>query len=57
MVVFHFAELGKLKYVHNFTDKYSGFQFATTLSPDKSDSVIPSTCIRSYGHHWDTSSN
>ncbi|KAL6092317.1 hypothetical protein STEG23_003249, partial [Scotinomys teguina] len=38
--VFHFAEFGKLKYVHHTIDTYSGFQWATALSSEKADSVI-----------------
>ncbi|KAL6033549.1 hypothetical protein STEG23_027423, partial [Scotinomys teguina] len=40
MDVFHFAEFGKLKYVHHTIDTYSGFQWATALSSEKADSVI-----------------
>ena len=40
MRVFQFAELGKLKYVCNTIDTYSGFQWATALSSGKADSVI-----------------
>ncbi|KAL6031325.1 hypothetical protein STEG23_000678 [Scotinomys teguina] len=40
MDVFHFAEFGKLKYVHHSIDTYSGFQWATALSSEKADSVI-----------------
>ncbi|KAL6045669.1 hypothetical protein STEG23_015755 [Scotinomys teguina] len=40
MDVFHFAEFGKLKYVHHTIDTYSGFQWATALSSEKVDSVI-----------------
>ena len=36
---FHFAELGKLKYVHHTIDTFSGFQWATVLSSEKADSV------------------
>ncbi|KAL6032102.1 hypothetical protein STEG23_033054 [Scotinomys teguina] len=35
MDVFHFAEFGKLKYVHHTIDTYSGFQWATALSSEK----------------------
>ncbi|KAL6030846.1 hypothetical protein STEG23_024726 [Scotinomys teguina] len=40
MDVFHFAEFGKLKYVHHTIHTYSGFQWATALSSEKADSVI-----------------
>ena len=40
MDVFHFSEFGKLKYVHHTIDTYSGFQWATALSSEKTDSVI-----------------
>ena len=40
MDVFHFAEFGKLKYVHHIIDTYSGFQWATALSSEKAVSVI-----------------
>ncbi|KAL6059743.1 hypothetical protein STEG23_009665, partial [Scotinomys teguina] len=40
MDVFHFAEFGKLKYVHHTIDTYSGFQWATALSSEKADSII-----------------
>ncbi|KAL6070006.1 hypothetical protein STEG23_001515, partial [Scotinomys teguina] len=40
MDVFHFAEFGKLKYVHHTIDTYSRFQWATALSSEKADSVI-----------------
>ena len=40
MDVFHFAEFGKLKYVHHTIDTFSGFQWATALSSEKADSVI-----------------
>ncbi|KAL6085603.1 hypothetical protein STEG23_025074 [Scotinomys teguina] len=40
MDVFHFAEFGKLKYVHHTIDTYSEFQWATALSSEKADSVI-----------------
>ena len=40
MDVFHFAEFGKLKYVHHTIDAYSGFQWDTPLSSEKADSVI-----------------
>ena len=40
MDVFHFAEFGKLKYVHHIIDTYSGFLWATALSSEKTDSVI-----------------
>ncbi|KAL6087838.1 hypothetical protein STEG23_011789 [Scotinomys teguina] len=40
MDVFHFAEFGKLKYVHHTVDTYSGFPWATALSSEKADSVI-----------------
>ena len=40
MDVFHFAEFGKLKYVHHTIGTYSGFQWATALSSEKTDSVI-----------------
>ncbi|KAL6080845.1 hypothetical protein STEG23_037091, partial [Scotinomys teguina] len=40
MDVFHFAEFGKLKYVHHTIDTYSGFQWATALSSEKAHSVI-----------------
>ena len=40
MDVFHFTEFGKLKYVYHTTDTYSGFQWVTTSSSEKDDSVI-----------------
>ena len=40
MDVFHFAEFGKLKYVHHTIDTISGFQWTTALSSEKADSVI-----------------
>ena len=40
MDVFHFVEFGKLKYVHHTIDTYSGFQWATVLSSEKTDPVI-----------------
>ena len=40
MDVFHFREVGKLKYVHHTIDTYSGFQWATTFSSEKAHSVI-----------------
>ncbi|KAL6070467.1 hypothetical protein STEG23_006054, partial [Scotinomys teguina] len=40
MDVFHFAEFGRLKYVHHTIDTYSGFQWATPMSSEKADSVI-----------------
>ena len=40
MDVFHFVEFGKLRYLHNTIDLYSGFQWATALSSEKADSVI-----------------
>ena len=39
MDMFHFAEFGKLIYVHHTIDTYSGFQWATALSSEKADSV------------------
>ena len=38
--MFHFAEFGKLKYVHHTTDNYSGFQWASTFNSEEADSVI-----------------
>lgn len=40
MVVFHFTEFGKLKYVHNTIDTHSGIHWATALSSEKPDCVI-----------------
>lgn len=40
MDVFHFAEFGKLKYVHHIIFTYSGCQWATAFSSEKADSVI-----------------
>ena len=40
MELLHFAELGKLKYVHHTIDTYWGFQWTTALSSKKADSVI-----------------
>ena len=40
MNFFHFTEFGKLKYVHHTIDTHSGFQWATALASEKSDSVI-----------------
>ncbi|KAL6043129.1 hypothetical protein STEG23_019310, partial [Scotinomys teguina] len=40
MDVFHFAEFGKLKYVHHTIDTYSGFHWVTALSSEKADSVL-----------------
>ena len=40
MDVFHFSELGKLKYVHQTIDIYSGFQWATAWSSEKAKFVI-----------------
>ena len=40
MDVFHFTEFGKLKYVYHTIDTYSGFQWATALSSENTDSVI-----------------
>ena len=37
---FNFAESGKLKYVHYTIDAYSGFQRATALSSEKTNSTI-----------------
>ena len=38
--MFHFAEFGKLEYVHHTIDTYSGFQWASVLSSGKTDSVV-----------------
>lgn len=40
MNALHFAEFGKLKFVHHTTDTYSGFQLTTALRTEKADSVI-----------------
>ena len=40
MVMFHFVDFGKLKYVHHTMDTYSGFQWEIDLSSEKADSVI-----------------
>ena len=40
MDVFHFAEFGKLRYVHHTIYTYLGFQWATALSSEKTYSVI-----------------
>ena len=40
MDAFHFVEFGKLKYVHYTIDTNLGFQWATALSLEKTDSVI-----------------
>ena len=40
MDLFHFAEFGKLKYRCHAINTYSGFQWATALSSEKTDSVI-----------------
>lgn len=40
MDVFPFAKFGKLKYVHQTIDTYSGFQWATALSSERAVSVI-----------------
>jgi hypothetical protein len=40
MIVFHFAEFGKLQFVYHTTDTHLGFQRATALSSEKADSVI-----------------
>ena len=40
MDVFHFTEIGKLRYVHHTIDTFSGFQWAIALSSEKADSVI-----------------
>jgi hypothetical protein len=39
MDVFHFADRGKLKYVQHTIDTYSGFQWASAVSSEKTDSV------------------
>lgn len=39
--MFHFAEFGKLKCVHHIIGTYSGFQWATALSSEKDDSIVP----------------
>ena len=36
----HLLEFGKLKYIHHTIDTYSSFQWATTLSLERADSVI-----------------
>lgn len=38
--MFHFTECGKLRYVHNTIDTYSGFQWTTALASEKADYVI-----------------
>lgn len=38
MDVFHFAEFGKLNFIHHTIDTYSGFQWATALISEKADS-------------------
>ena len=40
MDMFHFADFGKLTYVHHTIDTYSGFHWANSLSTEKADSVI-----------------
>ena len=40
MDVSYFAEFGKLKYVHHIVYTYSGFQWATALSTEKTNSII-----------------
>ena len=40
MDMFHFADFGKLKFIHYSIYTYSGFQCATALSSEKADSVI-----------------
>ena len=40
MDVFHFTEFSKLIYVLCYRHTYSGFQQATALTSEKSDSVI-----------------
>ena len=57
MDVFHFADFGKLKYVHHNIDTYSGFQWATALSSEKAYSVVSYTFIRSYSHRGYTGTN
>jgi hypothetical protein len=38
---FHFTEFGKLKFGHHNIDIYSRFQWVTTLTSEKFNSVIP----------------
>lgn len=40
MDVFHLAECGKLKFVNQTIDTFLGFEQATALSFEKSDSMI-----------------
>ena len=40
MDVFHFAEFGKLNFVHHTLEIYSGFHWATTFSYEKADPVV-----------------
>ena len=40
MDVFHFAEFGKLKYMHCTIYTYSGFQWVTAFSSENVNSVI-----------------
>lgn len=40
MGVFHFAEIGKLKYVQHTIDIYSSFQCTSSLIFENADSVI-----------------
>ena len=40
MDVFHFAEFGKLKNMHQTIDTYSEFQWSTASSSEKADSII-----------------
>ena len=50
MDVFHFAEFGKLKFVHHTIDTYSGFQWASALSSKKTDFAM-AYFIGSDGYH------
>lgn len=54
MDIFHFAEFGKLRYIHYTTDMYSGCKLATDLS-SKKDCYY--TLIENNGNYGNTYAN